>query len=82
MSPDSAVAPSLLSTYTTASLIKTSSNSLQSGRQAPTAVTKHPRNILKNDVVNNYDEKQQFTFLLYYCTAPREATIKAAKLIH
>lgn len=82
MSPDSAVAPSLLSTYTTASLIKTSSNSLQSGRQAPTAVTKQHHNIYeKNNVVNNYDVKHQFTFLLYSCTAPREPTIKAAKLI-
>lgn len=36
-SPDSAIAPSLLSTYTTASFISTSSSSRQSGLQAPTA---------------------------------------------
>lgn len=36
-SPDSAIAPSLLSTYTTASLISTSSSSRQFGLQAPTA---------------------------------------------
>lgn len=37
MSPDSAIAPSLLSAYTTASFINTSSSSRQFGLQAPTA---------------------------------------------
>ena len=45
-SPDSAIAPSLLSAYTTASFINTSSSSLQFGLQAPTAAQQQERNSL------------------------------------
>lgn len=43
-SPDSAMAPSLLSTYTTASFINTSSSSRQSGLHAPTATQQQEQN--------------------------------------
>lgn len=66
-SPDSAIAPSLLSTYTTASFINMVSSSCQFGLQAPTAAQQEEG----NREVKIWSDVTHFFFFYCNCTAKK-----------
>lgn len=66
-SPDSAIAPSLLSTYSTASFISASSSSRQSGLQAPTAAQQDSESSQSPNARQQILRKKPFEKLHFTC---------------